>query len=108
MQRYRWVLVMLCGAVIVAISMGIRQAFGIFLRPITGDLGIGRNVFCYSSRREHRDAARTRRRTATARTPACVGVAGSAAAGSAGGGWLLWQRSGVSLLLHEAGLLICG
>lgn len=45
MQRYRWIIVMLCGAGIVAISMGIRQAFGIFLRPITSDLGIGRDVF---------------------------------------------------------------
>lgn len=45
MQRYRWVIVMLCGAAIVAISMGIRQAFGIFLRPISSDLGIGRDVF---------------------------------------------------------------
>ncbi|NJL05998.1 MAG: MFS transporter [Chloroflexaceae bacterium] len=45
MNRYSWVVVMLCGAAIVAISMGIRQAFGIFLRPVSSDLGIGRDLF---------------------------------------------------------------
>lgn len=33
------------GAAIVLIAMGVRQSFGLFLSPITGDLGIGRETF---------------------------------------------------------------
>lgn len=47
-QRYGWVLVMVCGAVIVAISMGIRQSFGLFIRPMTADFGIGREAFSFA------------------------------------------------------------
>jgi len=35
----------ICGALMVLFSMGIRQSFGVFLQPITGDLGIGRESF---------------------------------------------------------------
>lgn len=38
-------LVVACGAVIVAISMGVRQAFGVFLMPISTDLQLGREAF---------------------------------------------------------------
>src|SRR5512135_474163 len=41
----RAVTVLVCGGAIIAVSMGVRQAFGIFLRPIAMDLGIGREVF---------------------------------------------------------------
>ena len=41
----RTLLVVACGAVIVAISMGVRQAFGVFLLPISSDLQLGREVF---------------------------------------------------------------
>lgn len=34
-----------CGALMVLLSMGTRQSFGVFLQPITGDLGIGRESF---------------------------------------------------------------
>lgn len=37
--------VIICGALVVTISMGVRQAFGIFLQPISDDLGTGREVF---------------------------------------------------------------
>lgn len=39
------VLVVICGALVVTISMGVRQAFGIFLQPISAELGTGREIF---------------------------------------------------------------
>jgi predicted MFS family arabinose efflux permease len=39
------VIVVACGAVMVFISMGTRQSFGLFLQPVTLDLGVGREVF---------------------------------------------------------------
>ncbi|HEX9921282.1 MAG TPA: MFS transporter [Anaerolineae bacterium] len=38
-------IVLICGALIVLISTGIRQSFGVFLQPITLDFGIGRETF---------------------------------------------------------------
>ncbi len=38
-------LVIACGALMVFISMGTRQSFGLFLQPITHDLGVGRETF---------------------------------------------------------------
>ena len=38
-------LVLLCGGGVLAISMGTRQTFGLFLEPMTEDLGIGRGNF---------------------------------------------------------------
>ncbi|HEV2544077.1 MAG TPA: MFS transporter [Methylobacterium sp.] len=34
-----------CGAVIVTMAMGIRQGFGLFMRPVELDLGVGRESF---------------------------------------------------------------
>lgn len=39
------VLMVACGALVVTIAMGVRQAFGIFLQPLSADLAIGREVF---------------------------------------------------------------
>ena len=38
-------IVIACGAIMVFISMGTRQSFGLFLQPVTQDLGVGREVF---------------------------------------------------------------
>jgi predicted MFS family arabinose efflux permease len=38
-------IVIACGALMVFISMGTRQSFGLFLQPITLDLGVGRETF---------------------------------------------------------------
>ena len=38
-------LVIACGAIMVFISMGTRQSFGLFLQPITSDLSVGRETF---------------------------------------------------------------
>lgn len=45
MYRSKAVLIIVCGALMVLLSMGIRQSFGVFLQPITGDLGISRESF---------------------------------------------------------------
>ena len=36
---------LLCGAIILALSLGIRHAFGLFLQPVSLDLGWGRGTF---------------------------------------------------------------
>ncbi|WP_182086011.1 MFS transporter [Aureimonas sp. ME7] len=36
---------LLCGAVIVTIAMGLRQSFGLLLRPVEVDIGVGREAF---------------------------------------------------------------
>lgn len=42
--RNPWI-VLFCAAAIVTIAMGIRQSFGLFLRPIEFDVGVGREAF---------------------------------------------------------------
>ncbi len=39
------VTVLVCGAIVITLGMGVRQSFGIFLKPVTTDLEIGRQVF---------------------------------------------------------------
>lgn len=41
-------LVILCGVLLVTVSMGIRHGFGLFLPPITEHLGIGRETFAFA------------------------------------------------------------
>jgi predicted MFS family arabinose efflux permease len=45
MRNKSILVVVIAGALIVAISMGTRQSFGLFLHPISGSLGIGRELF---------------------------------------------------------------
>jgi predicted MFS family arabinose efflux permease len=40
--------VLLCGALIVTLSMGIRHGFGLFLQPITSDRGWSRETFAFA------------------------------------------------------------
>ena len=42
-----WTLV-LCAATMLAINMGIRQAFGLYLKPISQDLNLDRQVFSFA------------------------------------------------------------
>ena len=37
-----------CGAAILMFSLGIRHAFGLFLQPVTADLGWGREAFAFA------------------------------------------------------------
>ena len=41
-------LVVVCGALILSLSMGVRQSFGLFLSPITTDLGMARGTFAFA------------------------------------------------------------
>jgi predicted MFS family arabinose efflux permease len=47
-RRYDWSLIVLAGALIMAINMGIRQTFGLYVVPVSQDLGLGREVFSLS------------------------------------------------------------
>lgn len=40
--------VVLCGGLILALSLGIRHSFGLFLQPMSSDLGWGREVFAFA------------------------------------------------------------
>jgi len=46
-MRKPWV-VLLCGGLILLLALGTRQSFGLFLRPMTIDLGCGREVFSFA------------------------------------------------------------
>ncbi len=44
MQRSYWT-VLVCGSTILMLAMGLRQGFGLFLKPVTVDLEISREIF---------------------------------------------------------------
>jgi predicted MFS family arabinose efflux permease len=41
----RFLVVLACGSAVIALSMGIRQVFGLFLLPVTADLDMSRQMF---------------------------------------------------------------
>ena len=43
--QYRWVLIMLSGAALVSITLGVRQVFGLFLIPISIEMNSGVQIF---------------------------------------------------------------
>ena len=43
--RQRWLVIMLAGATLVSATLGIRQVFGLFLQPISHELGAGFQLF---------------------------------------------------------------
>ena len=45
MPRSKFILLMIVGGTIVAVSMGIRQSFGVFLQPVVTDLELTRTAF---------------------------------------------------------------
>lgn len=47
----RWrtpVVILVCGGIILGLALGTRQSFGLFLRPMSMDLGWGREVFSFA------------------------------------------------------------
>jgi len=42
------VVVLVCGGLVLMLALGTRQSFGLFLRPMTIDLGCGREVFSFA------------------------------------------------------------
>lgn len=47
-NKQRYFLILACGALIVMLAMGTRQAFGLFLKPISVELEIGRESFAFA------------------------------------------------------------
>ena len=41
-------IVLICGGLIVTLSMGLRHGFGLFLQPMTTDLGLTRQEFAFA------------------------------------------------------------
>jgi predicted MFS family arabinose efflux permease len=41
-------LVLICGALLLTLAMGIRQTFGLFLAPMSAELGLGREAFAFA------------------------------------------------------------
>ena len=51
LNLYRWrspAMVLACGGVVLMLALGIRQSFGLFLRPMSADLGWGRETFSFA------------------------------------------------------------
>ena len=46
-QRH-WLLILVCGATMITLTMGLRQTFGLFLAPISDTLGTGRELFAFA------------------------------------------------------------
>ncbi|MEX1109888.1 MAG: MFS transporter [Dongiaceae bacterium] len=46
--RRRWLFVLACGAIMITLTMGLRQTFGLFLSPISESLGTGREMFAFA------------------------------------------------------------
>jgi predicted MFS family arabinose efflux permease len=44
-RRPSWILVVACAALVMTLSMGVRQVSGLFLKPIAVDLGLSRDAF---------------------------------------------------------------
>ncbi len=40
-----WITILIAGAYLVTVTLGIRQAFGLFLVPVSQDLGTGLQIF---------------------------------------------------------------
>lgn len=47
-MRSRPFIIMICGAAILCLTIGMGRSYGLFLTPITGDLGIGRSAFAFA------------------------------------------------------------
>lgn len=43
-----WIITLFCGATLVTLTLGLRQGFGLFMEPMTGDLGLGRESFAFA------------------------------------------------------------
>jgi predicted MFS family arabinose efflux permease len=44
-MRKSWLEVLVIGSLVIALSMGVRQVSGLFLRPVAADLGLSREIF---------------------------------------------------------------
>jgi len=44
----RWLIILLSASALVTISLGIRQSMGLFLGPVSLEMGTGREVFSFA------------------------------------------------------------
>ena len=44
-HRYPWLLVLVCGSLVITLAAGVRQVSGLFLQPVALDLGLSREAF---------------------------------------------------------------
>ncbi len=47
-HRRSWLVVLLCGSLVIAVSMGVRQVAGLLLRPVVVDLALSREAFGFA------------------------------------------------------------
>src|SRR5690606_13710399 len=51
MHKPNWrtpAMVLFCGGMILTVALGVRHNFGLYLQPMTADLGIGRETFAFA------------------------------------------------------------
>ena len=58
-------LILLCGSIVVSLSLGIRHTFGLFLQPMTADLAWSREAFSFAIALQNLPATRRARTTSS-------------------------------------------
>jgi len=46
-RKSSYLTILICGSLVLTVMMGLRQTLGLFLKPMTIDLGVGREVFAF-------------------------------------------------------------
>ena len=92
-----------CGFLVLTIGLGVRQSFGIFLKPVSAELHVGRELFSFGTAAV--DAADGRRRAAS---PAGCATASARPSTIAGGGVLYVLGMVVTATMHDGSMLILG
>ena len=91
-----------CGFLVLAIGLGVRQSFGIFLKPVSAELHVGRELFSFGT--AALDAADGRLRALVGRLADRFGSAPTIA----GGGVLYVLGMIVTATMHDGFMLILG
>ena len=92
-----------CGFLVLTIGLGVRQSFGIFLKPVSAELHVGRELFSFGTAAV--DAADGRCR---ALRPAGCATASARPPTIAGGGVLYVLGMIVTATMHDGAMLILG
>ena len=92
-----------CGFLVLTIGLGVRQSFGIFLKPVSAELHVGRELFSFGTARV--DAADGRRGAAS---PAGCATASARPPTIAGGGVVYVLGMIVTATMHDGAMLILG
>ena len=92
-----------CGFLVLTIGLGVRQSFGIFLKPVSAELHVGRELFSFGT--AALDAADGRRRAL--RRAGCA-TASARRSTIAGGGAVYVLGMIVTATMHDGFMLILG